>query len=64
MQYFLSQIIGLTASLGVEKSKDESASMHSIMKLLANLDCQQLVTVTKHIKELEHWVNHPEESEY
>lgn len=49
----LPQIIGLTASLGVGKARNNSDAQNHILQLCANLDCSILSTVQQHIKELE-----------
>jgi len=49
----LPQIIGLTASLGVGKARNNVDAQNHILQLCANLDCSVLSTVQQHIKELE-----------
>ena len=49
----LPQIIGLTASLGVGKARNKNDAQDHILQLCANLDCSVIVTVQKHIKDLE-----------
>ncbi|ESO90314.1 hypothetical protein LOTGIDRAFT_164234 [Lottia gigantea] len=57
----LPQIIGLTASLGVEKATTVGEATISILKLCANLDVEKLSTVTVHKEELERTVPKPDE---
>lgn len=48
----LPQIIGLTASLGVGKARNNNEAQEHILQLCANLDCSVIVTVEKHINDL------------
>ncbi|ESO99044.1 hypothetical protein LOTGIDRAFT_142329 [Lottia gigantea] len=57
----LPQIIGLTASLGVEKATTVGEATISILKLCANLDVRKLSTVTVYKDELERTVPKPDE---
>ncbi|KAK6185597.1 hypothetical protein SNE40_007797 [Patella caerulea] len=57
----LPQIVGLTASLGVEKATTCNDAMTSILKLCANLDVFKLSTVIKNQDELNKSVPVPDE---
>ncbi|KAK6185596.1 hypothetical protein SNE40_007796 [Patella caerulea] len=57
----LPQIIGLTASLGVEKATTCNDAMTSILKLCANLDVFKLSTVIENKAELDKTVPVPDE---
>ncbi|KAG9353732.1 hypothetical protein JZ751_011854 [Albula glossodonta] len=48
----LPQIVGLTASVGVGKSKNEQEAREHIYQLCANLDTDTISTVSKHLEEL------------
>ncbi|MGH0168454.1 UNVERIFIED_CONTAM: hypothetical protein FKN15_054721 [Acipenser sinensis] len=52
----LPQIVGLTASVGVGKSKNVDGALEHIYQLCANLDTHTLSTVTKHLNELRKFV--------
>jgi len=55
------QVIGLTASVGVGKSKSMKQAVNHVLMLCANLDCQDISTVTENISELNRHVNKPTE---
>ena len=57
-------MVGLTASVGVGKSKSMEQSMNYILKLCANLDARDICTVQKNIKELMEHVNKPDERKF
>ncbi|XP_071090165.1 interferon-induced helicase C domain-containing protein 1-like [Haliotis cracherodii] len=57
----LPQIVGLTASLGVEKATVDEEAIDSILKLCANMDAPYLSTVKTHIDELKEKVPVPDE---
>ncbi|KAK3769458.1 hypothetical protein RRG08_027028, partial [Elysia crispata] len=57
----LPQIVGLTASIGVEKAADLEAASANIMKICGNLDAEHLVIVKKNIDELREIVPRPVE---
>ncbi|KAI1905223.1 hypothetical protein AGOR_G00013910 [Albula goreensis] len=48
----LPQIVGLTASVGVGKSKNEQEAREHIYQLCANLDTDTISTVSEHLEEL------------
>ena len=58
---FFSQLVGLTASVGVGKADSIEKTEAHIITLCASLD-SQIVTVTKHTEELKKYVNNPTES--
>ncbi|XP_048258536.1 probable ATP-dependent RNA helicase DHX58 isoform X2 [Haliotis rufescens] len=60
----LPQIVGLTASLGVEKATVDEEAIDSILKLCANMDAPYLSTVQTHIEELKEKVPVPNEKTY
>ncbi|XP_071090516.1 ATP-dependent RNA helicase DHX58-like isoform X3 [Haliotis cracherodii] len=60
----LPQIVGLTASLGVEKATVDEEAIDSILKLCANMDAPYLSTVQTHIDELKEKVPVPDEKTY
>ncbi|XP_067656530.1 antiviral innate immune response receptor RIG-I-like [Haliotis asinina] len=57
----LPQIVGLTASLGVEKATVDEEAVDNILKLCANMDAPYLSTVQSHIDELREMVPVPDE---
>ncbi|KAK1174279.1 antiviral innate immune response receptor RIG-I-like [Acipenser oxyrinchus oxyrinchus] len=52
----LPQIVGMTASVGVGKSKNVDGALEHIYQLCASLDTHTLSTVTKHLNELRKFV--------
>ncbi|XP_067656527.1 ATP-dependent RNA helicase DHX58-like [Haliotis asinina] len=60
----LPQIVGLTASLGVEKATVDEEAVDNILKLCANMDAPYLSTVQTHIDELREMVPVPDEKTY
>jgi len=58
---FVSQVVGLTASVGVGKAKSTDQAIDHILKLCANLHCHEICTVTKNIADLAKNVNKPKE---
>lgn len=54
-------MIGLTASIGVGKAKSMKQAVDYVLTVCANLDCQDISTVTKNIAELNQHVNKPKE---
>ncbi|XP_046542904.1 probable ATP-dependent RNA helicase DHX58 [Haliotis rubra] len=60
----LPQIVGLTASLGVEKATVDEEAIDNILKLCANMDAPYLSTVQTHIDELREKVPVPDEKTY
>lgn len=54
----------MTASVGVGKSKSISEAVDYILKLCANLNCQEICTVSKNVDELMRNVNRPDEGDY
>ncbi|KAG7477062.1 hypothetical protein MATL_G00089250 [Megalops atlanticus] len=52
----LPQIVGLTASVGVGKSKNEQDAREHIYQLCANLDTETISTVSQHVEELRNHV--------
>ncbi|XP_041102623.1 antiviral innate immune response receptor RIG-I-like [Polyodon spathula] len=52
----LPQIVGLTASVGVGKSKNADGALEHIYQLCASLDTHTLSTVTTHLNELSKFV--------
>ncbi|CAH1791869.1 unnamed protein product, partial [Owenia fusiformis] len=57
----LPQILGLTASLGVGRSKNDKEAQEHIKGVLANLDCAAIATVEKNLDELKRFVSCPEQ---
>ena len=60
----ISQIVGLTASLGVGKAIKGLDAQKHILQLCANLDAMQLVTVKENIDELNQFVSTPRQNIY
>ena len=52
MCFWVQQVVGLTASVGVGKAKDVKGAVDHILKLCANLDAGKLCTVQEHRPEL------------
>ena len=59
----LIQVIGLTASVGVGKARSMKQAVDHVLTLCANLDCQDISTVTENIAELNRHVNKPNEGD-
>ncbi|XP_052773643.1 ATP-dependent RNA helicase DHX58-like isoform X1 [Mya arenaria] len=57
----LPQIVGLTASVGVGKSRDTEKAVDHIKHLMANLDAEVICTVERNIGELREHVSLPDE---
>ncbi|KAK3585486.1 hypothetical protein CHS0354_003334 [Potamilus streckersoni] len=57
----LPQILGLTASMGVGKSKSDNDALDYIVSIMANLDTSKLSTVEKNKEELKEFISIPEE---
>ncbi|KAL3863078.1 hypothetical protein ACJMK2_004855 [Sinanodonta woodiana] len=57
----LPQIVGLTASVGVGKSRNIAQAKTHIKKLMANLDAEEISTVCNNIGELSEYVSVPTE---
>lgn len=57
----LPQIIGLTASVGVGKAKNEDQAVKHIQSLMSNLDAEVICTVQNNMSELRRYVNIPDE---
>jgi len=55
------QVIGLTASVGVGKAKSMKQAVDYVLTVCANLDCQDISTVSDNIAELNEHVNKPNE---
>ncbi|XP_070540432.1 antiviral innate immune response receptor RIG-I-like [Ptychodera flava] len=55
------QIVGLTASLGVGKSRTQQLAVEHILKICANLDADKISTVVKNKNELQRYVPVPDE---
>ncbi|GFR98207.1 dicer-like protein 1 [Elysia marginata] len=58
------QVVGLTASIGVEKAKDEETAENNIMRVCGNLDVDHLATVKRNKEELKRIVPVPREQEF
>ncbi|CAG5115395.1 unnamed protein product [Candidula unifasciata] len=48
----LPQIVGLTASIGIEGAEELEVAKHNILKVCANLDACKMSTINDHIQEL------------
>ncbi|GFO21293.1 dicer-like protein 1 [Plakobranchus ocellatus] len=57
----LPQIVGLTASIGVEKADNREEAIDNIMAVCGNLDVDHLATVKRHLDELRRTVPEPQE---
>ena len=57
----LTQVIGLTASVGVGKAKSMQQAVDHVLTLCANLDCRDISTVSENIEEINMHVNKPNE---
>ena len=55
------QIVGLTASVGVGKARNQEKAVEHIKSLMANLDSQEISTVNNNMTELRQFVSMPEE---
>ena len=55
-------MVGLTASVGVGKARSMKQAVDHVLTLCANLDCQEISTVTDNVDELNKHVNKPDES--
>ena len=60
----LIQVIGLTASVGVGKAKSMKQAVDHVLTVCANLDCQDISTVSENIDVLNEHVNKPDEGRY
>lgn len=58
-----SQVIGLTASVGVGDAKNKMEAMEYICKLCASLDTSVVATVKDNLEELEETVYKPQKCE-
>jgi len=58
------QVIGLTASVGVGKAKSMKQAVDYVLTLCANLDCQDISTVTDNTAELNRHANKPTEGPF
>ena len=56
--------MGLTASVGTEKSQNVQQVITHILQLCANLDCWNICTVKVHKADLLKYCKSPEQSEY
>lgn len=52
----------MTASVGVGKATEDLKAKRHIEKVMANMDAEMIVTVTKNIMELKKYVNIPKQS--
>ena len=55
------QIVGFTASVGVGRTSTDQGAEEHIKTMMANLDAEELVTVTKCLPELSEYVIVPEQ---
>lgn len=60
----VSQVVGLTASVGIGNFKSQQEAESNILQLCANLDTRVITTVTKHLDELRSYVHTPEKRQY
>ena len=58
------QIVGLTASIGIEKASTVDKAVESVLAIMANLDVNSITVVKKNLDELELTVPKPDESMY
>ena len=58
---FVLQVVGLTASIGVEKAKNIPEAEINILKICSNLDAVCISMVKKYEKEMEELVPVPKE---
>ena len=56
------QIVGLTASIGIEKASTIDKAVASVVDIMANMDVNSITVVKKHRDELEMTVPKPDES--
>lgn len=56
------KIVGLTASVGVGKAKNEEKAMDWIFSMMANMDAEELCVVEENKAELAQHVNIPDQS--
>ncbi|XP_076460838.1 ATP-dependent RNA helicase DHX58-like isoform X2 [Babylonia areolata] len=55
----LPQVLGLTASVGVGKAKNQEQARRHILKLCAHLDAEHICTVTENTEQLARYSNDP-----
>ena len=58
------QIVGLTASIGIEKASTVEKAVQSVLAIMANLDVNSITVVKNNLDELEMTVPKPDESMY
>ena len=58
------QIVGLTASIGIEKASTVDKAVQSVLAIMANLDVNSITVVKNNLDELEMTVPKPDESMY
>lgn len=56
------QIVGLTATIGIEKASNAEEAKMRILEVMGNLDCANITTVSDNIEELHRLVAVPDES--
>ena len=61
--YFLLQIVGMTASLGTGKAKDQDQANNHTIQICANMAAQSISMVIRNIDVLRNRVNIPKEGE-